>query len=212
MKTFDRLLLIALVLMVCSLPAVADCIPYCQIGTIAPTKVITAIANGNITGRFFSYSADFTDSVRIMDVTQGWTSDWVLENKTSKSGEMVTFGSAKSGDILIVELWDQVTNEIYASEPDQSADGINHAYVVGGTFFGQPSAFIGMEDLRQSEATDWDYNDHEFFVLGVSVSNAVTTVGQFGDDYKVATPEPASLVLISSGLLAVLRKLGKIEV
>ena len=206
MKNLKSLLFISLALAASSLPALADCIPYCQIGTIAPTKVITAQADGDVTGRFFNYSADFADSVRVVDVTQNWTSAWSLDNKTSHSGDTVTFGAARAGDLLVVELWDQVTNMIYASEPDLSADGKNHAYVVGGNFFGKPSAFVGLEDLRVTEATDWDYNDHEFFLFNVSVANSLNTIGQFGDDYRVATPEPTSLVLMGVGLVSVFRK------
>lgn len=167
---------------------------------------ITALNAGAITGEFYSYSADFTDYVRVIDVTQNWTSAWLLPNHGSKFGDMVTFGTAQANDVLVVEIFDQNTNHIFASDPSMSDDLTNHAYVVGGNFFGKPSAYLGMEDLQATEGGDWDYNDHQFFLFNVTVSPGMD-IHNFGTN--VATPEPTTMVLLGSGLLAAFRKVRK---
>jgi hypothetical protein len=97
---------IVLVVVICSVPALADgCIPYCNVGTIAPTNIFTATLSGDINGYFVSKgSADDDDFVRMLDITTGTVGPWVLENQTTTIGTMADFGAATAGDTLVFEL------------------------------------------------------------------------------------------------------------
>jgi hypothetical protein len=166
----------------------ADAIPYGSTGSIAPTPTLTASATGNITGYFYSASAGDTDYVRMVDVTTGNTSAWFFENQTTAVGTSANFGSVNAGDTLVFEIENtNLSNEIFASDPSLSGDGVNHAYATafsGGS--GIPAGtFIGMEDLPISN-TDLDYNDDAFVFTNVSAA---------------ATPEPSSLLLLGTGIL-----------
>ncbi len=208
--TRASLLLLALAVAI-SLPAFADgCIPYCNIGTIAPTNVFTASSTGDITGFFVQGGAASgggaadLDFVRMLDVTTGTMSPWLFNNQTTTTGTSADFGFANTGDTLVFEL-ENVTlgGLIFASDPSLSEDGVNHAYatsfsggVLNGVLF-PAGTYVGMEDLPNGES-DWNYNDDSFVFTGVTATT---------------TPEPGTLVLFGSGALGLLgfmrRKLGK---
>jgi hypothetical protein len=165
---------------------------------------ITAHGTGPIGGSYIGFDANFTDYVRVVDTTQQWTSGWLIQNQMAPG---VQFGNANAGDNLVVELcavpnWlpDKSCHQdpdvrIFASDPSLSDDGVNHAYFYKNT--PNPFANIGMEDLAQAWASDWDYNDLEFQILNVDLAVAGA---------KAVTPEPASLVLLGSGIIAAIRK------
>ena len=188
---------VALVLLASAITATAahaDNIPYPSTGTVAPTVAITASANGNIIGNFVAYSASDTDEIRLVDLTSGTTSAYFFTNNTTAPGATANFGSVKAGDVLAFELLNENTNLIYSSDPALSTDGINHAYITafsGGTLNGVTYApgnytYVGMEDLTHSRS-DLDYNDDQFLFTNVAAT--------------AATPEPASLALLGTGLL-----------
>ena len=89
------------------------------------------------------------------------------------------------------------TTQTAGCQPANSSDGDQHAYVTsyaGGVIPGtsiNPGAgtFVGMEDLDSTNGTDWDYNDDQFILTGVT---AQTTA---------VTPEPTSIALFGTGIL-----------
>ena len=197
-RTRTGLLLLALALVV-SLPAFADgCIPYCNIGTIAPTNVFTADSTGDITGYFIQGGAASgggaadLDFVRMLDITTGTMSPWLFNNQTSLPGDTADFGFVNAGDTLVFELQNVTLGGIIlASDPTLSDDGVNHAYAThfsGGILNGAlipAGTYVGMEDLPNGES-DWNYNDDSFVFTGVTAGT---------------TPEPGTLALFGSGIV-----------
>jgi PEP-CTERM motif len=185
--------LLFLGLLASAVPALADgCIPYCNVGTIAPTNIFNAVDTGQVTGYFVGKGpAGDTDFVRMLDLTTNTTGDWIFNNQTSQVGDMAAFGVANAGDLLVFEIWNQTLNSIFASEPDLSADGQNHAYATqfsGGIINGfdfPAGTYVGMEDLPDGQS-DWNYQDDQFVATNVAI-----------------VPEPGSLLVLGSGILTV---------
>lgn len=187
--------------------------PYNCVGQVADTMVIKA--HGSlITGTYIGEIANFTDYVRIVNVSQDKTSGWLIQNTMSP---VTFFTDAIAGDTLVVQIcavpdWlsdkschDDPQVRIFASDPNFSEDGKNHAYVYKNT--PNPFAQIGMEDLADEWASDWDYNDLEFYLFNIDV-----TPGSLNAGDNAATPEPASLILLGTGIAAALRKARKQKV
>jgi hypothetical protein len=184
-------ILFLLVLVASALPALADdCIPYCNVGNIAPTNIFGALDTGHVTGYFVGKGpAGDTDYVRMLDLTTNTTGEWIFNNQTSQVGETADFGTANAGDLLVFEIWNQTLNSIFASEPDLSDDGKNHAYAThfsGGIINGfnfPAGTYVGMEDLPDGQS-DWNYQDDQFIATNVAI-----------------VPEPGTLLGLGSGLL-----------
>jgi hypothetical protein len=175
----------------------ADPVGYTHTGTVAPTVTTTATSS-SVDAYFYSSSAADNDTISLYDVT---TSSFlspgnILPNHASTPGSEVTFSGASIGDQIVFELSNSVyPGKVFASDPALSTDGINHSYITNfdGKIPGSsvtisgPALYIGMEDLPKG-STDLDYNDDNFIATGVSTTPAV--------------PEPSSIVLLGTGLLA----------
>jgi hypothetical protein len=189
-----------LVLAMSPAPAMADNIPYGTggsgpVGTIAPTAVFTATASGTV-GYFYGFSAADTDKIAACDVTTDPTCTGLVYkfvNQTSTIGTSATLLSGvTAGNTIAFFIDNTTTGSIFSSDPALSSDRTNHVYATpysdtgSETALGIPAGlFLGFEDLDRAQSSDWDYNDDEIVVTGVSI----------------ATPEPGSLVMLGSGLI-----------
>jgi PEP-CTERM motif len=201
-----RLMLASLILASASTSLLADGpIPYNNIGTIAPTFLITASTTGDVLGYFAGSSAGYTDFIRLFDKTSNSYSDWVLNNHTSTMGELFDFGSVNQNDVLVFQMLNGA-DQILSSDPASSMDGVNHAYVTtfsGGTIPGGdstifgPGLYVGMEDLPQGGGSDFDYNDDSFIF-----ENVAATKVDPDPPTPSPVPEPSTLVMFGTGILA----------
>jgi PEP-CTERM motif len=192
-----HLILLMPLLAIASIPALAGCIPYCNVGTIPPTNTFIASVTGTITGYFIQGGAASgggaadLDFVAMLDVNTSTMSAYLFNNQTSLPGDTANFGSVTAGDTLVFFLQNQSLSQIFASQPSLSSDGINHAYATafaGGVLNGATipaGTYVGMEDLPAC-CSDFNYNDDSFVFVGVSSST---------------TPEPGTLVMLGSGIL-----------
>jgi hypothetical protein len=182
-----------------SLAAIADpIIPYGNIGQVAPQEPLTATATADVIGYFVWASAADTDVVRMVDVTTGTVSSYGLNNHASAEGTEFNFGQVNQGDQLVFELYNESTNQLFASDDSYSSDGTNHAYsqnytgqLINGQYF-PLGTYIGMEDLS-SKVSDFDYNDDTFVFSNTALSKS--------EPPAPPVSEPSSLILLGTGAL-----------
>ncbi len=179
----------------------ADNIPYGNPGSIAPTSILTAATTGDVMGYFFGANAAYTDTVRLVDETSGATSPYFFNNQTESLGASANFGAVTAGDTLAFEVYDANLNQTFSSDPSLSQDGINHAYAAaysGGVIVNGDTipagTYIGMEDLNKAHS-DFDYNDVTFVFDNIATGSVPTPVTS-------TVPEPTSIALLGTGLLA----------
>lgn len=175
--------------------AFADSIPYANAGTVAPTVATYATSNG-VSLYYYGSTAGYTDYIGVIDLKTGYNSGSLLNNKTTSVGTEITVGTAagqiNTGDQL--EFYINSPEGLFYSIGANSPDGINHAYITnysGGTANGvkiPAGYFVGLEDEARGHS-DLNYNDDDFIVTGISNTSV--------------TPEPASLILMGTGVLAV---------
>ena len=192
--------LLSLLLPVSALHGWATSITYANAGTIAPQTLIYASQSGGISAYYLGSTAGNEDQIDLYDVTTGFDSGKILDNKTNSVGAKVVIGAGagqiNAGDQLI--LYIDTAAGRFSSVAANSPDGINHAYInaaAGGTLNGVviPSGlFVGMEDITY-KSSDLNYNDDDFMLVGVT-----TTAG------TAVTAEPISLAFFATGLAAII--------
>ena len=180
-----------------SLDTRADTVPYGNAGTVAPQATLYAQSSGEVYGYFVQGgdasggSEGDTDYIFLVDQTTGVVSSNYFNSQTTTAGTTVDFGFVNQGDALTFGLYDQTMNDVGSSDPQDSADGLNHAYVTafdGGTLNGATfpaGLYFGMEDRMQGqEWGNFNYTDATFVATNVA-----------------ETPEPETLALLSTGIV-----------
>jgi hypothetical protein len=178
----------------------ADPLVYGNIGTIAPTVNLAALGS-SVTAYYAGSSAGDLDEIDVIDVTDGKsTGDIFMNNGKNQAalGASVTLSGTSAGDTIIVDLFNANTGEIFSSDPADSADGVNHAYMTPFTASdflpglgtgGTGDYFIGMEDLAVPYS-DLDYNDEDIVLTGVKDPPS-----------GISAEEPGGIVLLGTGML-----------
>ena len=194
--TYLKLILLACTTVSATAPAFADSIPYSNPGTIAPSVTTYATSSKGVDLYYLGSTAGYTDTIGVYDIQTGYNSGLLFNNRLTAVGTEAVVGALggqiNAGDQLIFYI--DSPDGVFTSLAAGSSDGINHAYVTnfsGGTVDGVtiPSGlFIGMED-EAANHSDLNYNDEDFTVSGAGTS---------------VTPEPASILLLGTGLLAAL--------
>jgi hypothetical protein len=181
---------------------------YGSIGTVAPTVDLTAIGS-SVTAYYAGSSAGDLDEIDVIDVTDGKSSGNIFFNNGANQaaiGASVTLAGTSFGDTIIVDLFNASAGYTLSSDPADSADGENHAYMTPFTSLdslagvgagGTGDYFVGMEDLTVPNS-DLDYNDEDIVLTGVADPPS-----------GISAEEPGSIVLLGTGILVAVGMIGR---
>ena len=163
---------------------------------------------------YYGFSAADTDTLSVWDVTtSSWVAQGFFNNQTTAVGTTETLSGVAMGDVLELELYNESTNTWLTSDPssDPGDAGVSHAYVTwysanpldSDYIAGIPAgAFVGMEDLGAGQNSDYDYNDDQYVVTGVSTytgaGQPVPVGNRTSGSAGSGTPDAARLALPAS--------------
>jgi hypothetical protein len=157
----------------------------------------TLIATGgDVVVTFVSNGAGFASDL-VLDGALGDELGVIFNNWTTAIGTSTHLGSFAEGTELVFKLLVQQTGDIfYTGDSSRNLDGLVHAVLETS---GQ-QVLVGFEDLFGGG--DLDYDDLVFaFTNVVPVTDPSGSGG--GGTAPITADEPATLVMLGSGLLAV---------
>ena len=132
---------------------------------------------GNVSVTFAGSNAGYTSNL--------YHGDTFLFSNRATPGTTISLGNFEAGTELVFRLEVQNTGQIF-----NTGEGINSKV----ESFGDSSSRIGWED--QAGGGDRDYNDLVFDFTNTSAGGSQTNGG------NIANPEPSTIILFGSGLLA----------
>lgn len=182
----------------------SDCIPYCNVGSVATPHSYYATATGQVTVTFYGFDADFIDYVGIYNWNTDKTSDSILFNQGGPQIPITI--DVTAGDLISFAFFDATTRRAWDSQYyAYTPDGVNHVYGANGA----SDVFLAFEDLMKSEAGDFDYNDLEVTATNVTMVDWVPPPANAVLPPWVVTPEPSSLLLLGSGISGLALRMWK---
>ena len=173
-------LLAALLASILALPAVSAAAP------ILGGSVVVA-TDGEVVAKFLGHSAAFSNDLYLDSPANAL--GIIFNNLSTPVGTMTSLGLFTAGTELIFRIHVNDTGDDFFSGPgSRNPDDIPHAVVDDA--FSATEAFVGFEDLF--DGGDKDYDDLKFSFTNVK---------------GVPTPEPGTLLLVTSGLVGLLHRI-----
>lgn len=166
-----------------------------RITAITPTSAELITTGGEVVIYFAGQTAGF-DSVLNLIAPAGFGGNPFFPNHATAVGTALSLGTYAPGTVLRFRLDVLTSGQSFFSGPGSgNPDGIihvGHAIWAADATIPVNGIFVGFEDLFGGG--DLDFDDNNFVFTNVTSSAAV--------------PEPASMILLGSGLLLVRRKLA----